>query len=293
MAKGNARQQAAARRDKRAKLMLGVFGLVFLAVVGFEVPHFLKHGSSPSAASTTGTTASSTTAAGGVAAAPGVTTSQLQAATQPQSGQLVRFSEFSAKDPFHPQVNPDAGSSSSGSSSSGSGSSGSSAGASTTPSHPIAALAIAAKPAAAPKTQTVGSSSSKPRYPTTLVPAAVLRLDGWRHVVAVGATFPAKKPAFRLAAVGRDVMWISLLHGTFAGGQPLLQVKPGHPTELVDSTTKTTYLLTLVRVTAKPIRTQTSKTTSKKSTTTSSTTTTVTGGQTSTTTSTTSTTTSP
>jgi hypothetical protein len=283
MAKGNARQQAAARRDRRAKVMLGIFGLVFLAVLGFEVPHLLKHSSGTTAATGTGTTAVSTTGAAGVAAAPGVTTSQLQTATQPQSGQLVRFTEFSVKDPFHPQVNANAGSSS-GSSSSG----GSSAGGTSAAAHPASKPAAATPPATTPKTLTVQTHRSAPRYPTALVPAAVLRLDGTRNVVLVGASFPAKKPVFRLAAVGRNVMWISLVHGTFAGGQPLLQLKPGHPTKLVNTKGKTTYVLTFVRVTAKTIRV----TTSKKTKTTSSTTTTVTTGQTTTASSTTSTTTS-
>jgi hypothetical protein len=273
MARGNARQQAAARRDRRAKMMLGVFGLVFLAVLGFEVPHLLKHNSG-STASGTPTTAASTTGSAGVAAAPGVTTSQLQTAAQPQSGQLVRFSEFSTKDPFRPQV----------SATSGSASTGSSSGAGTTATH------TSSPPAAAtPKTLTVRTSRPAPRYPTALVPAAVLQLDGKRDLVVVGAGFPAKKPVFRLAAVGHNVMWISLVHGTFAGGQPLLQIRPGHPTKLVDGSGKTTYVLTLVRVTTKRIRVSTSK----KSTTTSSTTTTVTTGQTTTTTSSTTTTATP
>jgi hypothetical protein len=117
-----------------------------------------------------------------------------------------------------------------------------------------------------------------------LVPAASLLLDGKRGVVAVGATFPAKKPVFRLEAVGHNAMWISLLHGTFAGGMKQLLLKPGHPTKVTGASGKTTYLLELVRVTAKRVPLP-SKTTSSK--TGSTTTTTVTTGQTTTTTTTT------
>jgi hypothetical protein len=275
MAKGNARQQAAARRDKRAKVMLGVFGLVFLAVLGFEVPHFLKHGSSPTAAAGTGTTAVSTTDAGGSDAAPGATPGAIQTAPQAQSSQLVRFSEFSTKDPFRSQVSSDAGSSSGGSATGGT-------------SAPAAAPAAKAPASTTPKTLTVRTSTVKHSRPTMLVPAALLQFDGTSTVVAVGSTFPAKKPVFRLEAVGHNAMWVSLLHGTFAGGVKQLLVKPGHPTKVADSSGKTTYVLELVRVTAKrvPLR---SKTTSSK--TGSTTTTTVTTGQTTTTTTTSSTTT--
>jgi hypothetical protein len=255
MAKRNARQMAAASRDKRAKVMLGVFGLVFLAVLGFEVPHLLKHGSSPAAA-VTGTTAVPTSTAGGVAAAPGVTTSALQAATQPQSGQLARFSEFSAKDPFHPGVNPDAVS----------GGGGSETGTTTT-AHP-AATPSATKSAAPPKTLTTRTNVTKPRHPSALVPAAVLQFDGNRVVVLVGSAFPAKKPVFRLEALGRNAMWVSLLHGTFGHGVQLLQLRRGHPTKVADSTGKSSYMLELVRVTTRKIPVAENATTTKSTTTT-------------------------
>jgi hypothetical protein len=278
MAKGNARQQAAARRDKRAKVMLGVFGLVFLAVIGFEVPHLLKHGSSPTAAAGTGTTAVSTTAAGGVPAAPGATPGLPGTTPQPQSSQLVRFSEFATKDPFRVQVSTDAASSSSGSAT----------GAAKAPATTPATPAAKAPASTTPKTLTVRTSTVKPARPTMLVPAALLQLDGKRRVVAVGSTFPANKPVFRLEAVGHNSTWISLVHGMFAGGVKQLLLKPGHPTKVAGSNGKTTYVLELVRVTAKrvPLR---SKTTSSK--TGSTTTTTVTTGQTTTTTTTSSTTT--
>jgi hypothetical protein len=253
MSRASIKQQQQARRDKRAKMMLAVLGLALLAVLGFEVPHYLKHHSSGSPAAGAGTSLVSTTGAGGVVAAPGVTTSELQAAAEPQTGDLARFSDFSVKDPFE-----------------------SHAGTSTV-STVAAATTTSQKPATStsttPKTLTVATSAGKPKVPTTLVPAAVLIFDGRQVTIAVGKAFPANKPVFRLAAVGRSAMWVSLVHGTFAGGVTLLKLRLGHPTTLVDSAGKATFSLQLVRVTAKRVR----LTAGATSTTTAATTTVITG----------------
>jgi hypothetical protein len=239
MSRASIKQQQA-RRDKRAKTMLAVLGLVLLAVLGFEVPHYLKHHSSGTpVVAGTGTRVVSTTGAGGVAAAPGVTTAELQAAAEPQTGDLARFSDFAVKDPFRSHAGTTTVSNAGGSTT---------AGATTTSQKPATGTPTTSK------TLTVATSAPKPAVPTTLVPAAVLIFDGRQATIVVGKAFPAKKPVFRLAAVGKSAMWISLVHGTFAGGVTLLKLQLGHPTTLVDSAGKVTFSLQLVRVTAKRVR---------------------------------------
>src|SRR5690349_18415887 len=105
-------------KDRRAK-KLAVGGAVLLvAVLAFEVPKVLKHGSNSAAPP-----AATTTAAAGAPAAPASTApGTAAAAALPATGstklpdsdrtpkvsksQLYSFSRFASKDPFVQQVNP-------------------------------------------------------------------------------------------------------------------------------------------------------------------------------------------
>jgi hypothetical protein len=236
-----AKLTAQQKRDRRAKMMLGVLGLVLLAVLGFELPKYVLHHSPKSAASAsatgagTGPSLAATTGIPGVTAAAGVTPAELQLAATPQSD-LTRFSRFGPNDPFRARVVATV-------------ESGGGSVATTTSTHAATTSAPPAKVAAtiAPTTTTTTGVTAKP--PSVLLPAAVLTLDGKTSTIVVGTAFPAGKPLFRLAAVGRGSMWISLVHGSF-GGQPLLRIARGHPVELVDQAGKASYLLGLLRVTA-------------------------------------------
>ncbi|HVU76969.1 MAG TPA: hypothetical protein VHC67_05260 [Gaiellaceae bacterium] len=217
----------AQQRDRRAKIMLGVLGVVLLAVVGFEVPSFLG-GSGTSAVTTPVTTGGSAVLAD--APAPVV------------RKQLASFSRFSAKNPFH----------SLGSTTTTTGgatpppSAGKPAGGTSTPGQtlpariPIPPVTLGIRPA--PTTE-----ASKPTGP--LVTAAVLRLNGVRRVVTVGSEFPDKHPAFRLVAVGKDTMWVKLLGGSLTNGSQTLAVRTDRPVQLLNRTASLRYLLSFLRVT--------------------------------------------
>ena len=220
----------AQQRDRRAKIMLAVLGVVLLGVVGFAVPSFLG-GSGTSA-----TTPSATT--GGSAA---LADAPAPAAQQ----QLANFSRFAAKNPFH-------------------------ALAGTTASPTQTAPTKAAQPAAQTPTTTAAgriptpapliltlhpvttttSESSKPAGP--LVTAAVLRLNGVRHVITVGASFPDAHPVFKLLAVGSSTMWVRLLAGSLTNGSQTLVVHADRPVQLLNRTADLRYLLRFVRVTVAP-----------------------------------------
>jgi hypothetical protein len=85
-----------------------------------------------------------------------------------------------------------------------------------------------------------------------MVLAAVLSLNGVRRVVPVNTPFPAKNPVFEVVAVGKKAMWLSLVGGSFGGGQQTLKILRGHPIKLVNETASLNYVIRLVRLTMVP-----------------------------------------
>lgn len=217
----------AQQRDRRAKLMLAVLGVVLLGVVGFEIPSFLGGSGTPSAAPPATTGASAVLAD---ASAP--------AAAQ----QLANFSRFSAKNPFHALAGATTGETQTAPAK--------------TAQPPKQATTTGRIPTPAPlvltlhPVTTTTSESSKPAGP--LVAAAVLRLNGVRHVITVGQTFPDKHPIFKLLAVGSARMWVRLLGGSLTNGSQTLVVHTDRPVQLLNRTADLRYLLRFLRVTVAP-----------------------------------------
>jgi hypothetical protein len=230
------------QRDRRAKKMLAVLGVVLLIAMAIELPGLL--GGKKSAAPPSTATSTTTTSSTGAAAAP-ASLASLQVVATPQGGKLVSFGHFSTKDPFHALVDPSG--SASGSSSSGSGGGGTTTG-STAP------------PATAPASTTTTPSVTFAVAPTTttaaptgpMVLGVVMRLNGKRKVIAPGVPFPAANPVFKLVAVGRKAMWISLVGGTFGNGQQTLKIERGHPVKLVDTTANLDFVIQLVKMAMVP-----------------------------------------
>lgn len=222
------------QRDRRAKMMLAGLGVLLLAVLGFELPGLLGGKSGAPAAATTATTPSSTATAVAVPAA----SSSLAGATiaVDQTGRLVSFSRFAAKDPFHALVAVSA------TTTTGSGSTVKQA----------TGRGVSAKPKtpAKPVTFSVHRAKAVPTGP--LVPAVVLQLNGTRRVIPVGSGFPESHPVFKLVSVGSRSIWISLVGGSFGGGKQTLRIDAGHPVKLVNTTAATKYLIKVVRVTTAP-----------------------------------------
>jgi hypothetical protein len=229
------------QRDKRSKIILAVLGLVLLAVLAFELPSMLGGKKTPAAASATtsastttgGTTTTGAPASAAAAAAP----VNYQVAATAQPGQLTNFSRLHAKDPFHALVSTSTTGSSTGSS----------VGSSTGPSTTTPAKQTAKPPIVAfliPKTKTPAAETGP------LVLAAVLQLNGKRRVIPVGSSFPLVNPVFKLVAVGKGAIWITLVGGSFASGDQTLKIQLKHPVKLVNTTAGIDYLIGFTRMTA-------------------------------------------
>lgn len=225
------------QRDRRSKIMLGVVGVVFLGVMGLQLPKLLHPGGG-----TPPLPAASPTAVAG-AADPAA----LASAAAPASGQLVRFSRFAPKDPFHALVS--------------SGVTGATGAASS------ATPTTATKPAPAPKpsipakkttttpsvTFSVTPTATTPAKPTgPLVPAALLLVDGKKQVLALTTAFPRRHPLFRVVAVGQNAVWIRLIGGTLSNGAQTLKLVRGRKVTLVNTTAGTRFVLALVKPTTAP-----------------------------------------
>jgi hypothetical protein len=241
--------------------------------MAIELPNLLggKKGSPTAAPATTGTSTSSTTTTPAGAPSSASLASASIVAT-PQADQLTRFGRFGAKDPFHPLVSVAAGGAPSGTPQS----IPASKPTGTPPASPP-------KPVGTPKTVTfVPTPTTKPAAQPTgpMVLGAVLTLNGKRQVVPVGAQFPTANPVFKLVAVGRKAMWISLVGGSFGNGGQALKVDAEHPVKLVNTTANLDFVLALLKVKLVPkpppppaATTTSSTTTSSTSTSTSATTT--------------------
>ena len=203
----------AQQRDRRAKIMLAVLGVVLVIVLGVQLPKFL--GGSKNAADTT----------------PPVTTPAAAAATPTAAAlasaptQLQHFTRFAAKDPFKAGYIPPAGDPS------------------TTP--------TTTNPNDKQKSLTINVTQSPPPAAPT-VPAALMMINGKKRVVALGATFPQKAPMFRIVALSQKSIWIELVAGSFPNGKQTLKIDRGRKVTLDNVTADLKFVLSLVKPTTAP-----------------------------------------
>jgi hypothetical protein len=224
------------QRERKQKIMLAVLGVVLVAVLGFQLPKLLGGKASPSAAAAGTTSAATVGTSAGAPAAASFASASVVAAVQP--GGLSSFSRFASKNPFKSQVSTTAGSAA--------GEAATTADTGTTPAKktpPAPPVTFAVVP---PTTAT--STDSGP-----LVPAVVIKLNGVRRVIPVGSSFPLANPVFTLESIGKKAIWISLIGGSFAGGQKTIEIMRSHPLKLVNATANLSYLIRLIRVTTAPM----------------------------------------
>ena len=205
----------AQQRDRRAKIMLAVLGVVFVIVLGVQLPKLL--GGSKNAASTP---------------PPATTTPAATAVTPPAASlasapaQLQHFTRFAAKDPFKVGYTPPV----------------------TTPSTtPTTTTPNKNKQ----KALTINVTQSPPPAAPT-VPAALMLVNGKKHVVALGATFPQKSPMFRIVALSQKSIWIELVAGSFPNGKQTLKIDRGTKVTLDNVTADLKFVLSLVKPTTAP-----------------------------------------
>jgi hypothetical protein len=222
-----ARAQNAKEKEKKQKIVLAVGGVVLLAMLAIQLPKLMKHGGGATASPVSATV--TTTAADGTAAAPAaaeLTTFQNTDAALPKSlDKLSSFSRFHAKDPFKQQATdkpaaPGAQAQAS-------------PAATVQPQSAVKAAAGAGPIFGMLELPTTSRATAAPAI--TGLPAARLRINGKAVRIAIGRSFPASNPFFRLAGFGPGNVKIAVVRGSLADGSSTLTLRRRHPVTLVNT----------------------------------------------------------
>jgi hypothetical protein len=242
-------QDIRAAKDRRAKKMAIGGAVLLVAILAFELPHYL--GGSKSSSTAAGTTASTTTTGStpsGATAVPAATASGTAATGLPMSAtstklpnsdvapsrtksQLYSFDTFAGKDPFVQQVSA----TTQPGLSSPSGSSSSSAAGTSAPS----------SPAPAP---TASSTSVRQTSARTLAAGgvAMIAVNGKTEAVRVGRSFPSANPVFRLVSLARGSANIGIANGSYTSGAQTIRLSSGRSVTLVDTADGVRYTVRLI-----------------------------------------------
>ena len=216
-------------KAKRQKIILAVLGVVFLAVLAWQVPSVLKiMNKKPPTATTTPPPAAVAPVPGtpvpgtpvSATPTPGAGLIDSDPAAQAAGGQLVTFDRFSSKDPFQQQALLPASSSSS----------------------PTDATVE-------PPASTDASTSSTKPPPPPPAPApttAQITVNGSTETVSKGGTFPQSDPIFVLLSVSRSTAKISISGGSLDSGGATVTLKKGKKLTLENTVDSARYVLLLV-----------------------------------------------
>jgi hypothetical protein len=230
-------QDIRAAKDRRAKMMAIGGSVLLVAILAFELPHYLGGSkSSPTAAATTTTTGStspgapnlSTATAPGTAAATGapVTAStklpNSDVAPVRTKSQLYSFDTFAGKDPFVQQVDTQSGSS----------------GSSTGTSAPTSS--------APPPTTTTTSVQQMSARALAGSGVATIAVNGKIETVRVGKSFPSTNPIFTLVSLAHGVARIGIANGSYASGAQTVRLSSGRSLTLVDTANGVRYTVRLL-----------------------------------------------
>jgi hypothetical protein len=249
--------RARAKRKQKQAIALGV---LFVAIVAFTAPRYMKMLKGPESSTAPNSRLSSATGTSGTSGTTGTSTPDtgvaLNAASTsgealvvkadlapaPLDGQLADFTLFDAKDPFvqrtlgGPRPNGLPSSSS-----------------------PAGRTMVTASSAEAPAgvgEVTSGTGTPTSTSTTTAAPAApsaaTISVNGVQEVVSVKADFPAASPLFHLAKLGTKSAEISIAGGSLASGAPTVTLKQGKPLTLMNTADGTRFVLILVNTTASP-----------------------------------------
>lgn len=228
-------QDIRAAKDRRAKIMAIGGAVLLVAILAFELPHYLggSKSSAPAAATTTTTTADSTTptsmpvatASGTAMAAPVTGSTKLpnsDVAPHRTKSQLYSFDTFAGKDPFVQQVETQASSSSS---------------------SPTSGAPTTSAPAPTTSTTSVHQTSAR-----TLTSAGVARImvNGKSETVRVGKSFPSANPVFTLVSLAHGVAKIGIANGSYTSGAQTVRLSAGRSLTLVDTANGVRYTVRLL-----------------------------------------------
>jgi hypothetical protein len=237
----NRLQDLRASKDRRAKKMAIGGAVLLVAVLAFELPHYLGgKSSSPSAA---GTTASDTTAASttpGATSTPAATASgtapvaavPVTASTKlPNSdvapvrtkSELYSFDTFAGKDPFVQQVST------------------------TQPGSPGSSTAGTSAQSSSAPPQTA-STSVQQTSARTLASSGVatIEVNGKTETVRVGKSFPSANPVFTLVSLAHGSANIGIANGSYSSGAQTVRLSGGLSVTLVDTADGVRYKVRLI-----------------------------------------------
>jgi hypothetical protein len=246
-------------KAKRQKVMLAVGSVLLLGLLAFQVPRTMKMMKSPTASSsssppttTTSTTAGSTplappsldgssTAATGAATAVSTASQSTDGVSDPSnplppnSGQLVSFSKFKSKDPFHQQIS-DCGGDSTPTGPSACGSNAASA----------APKAVSAQKPSSGSTPSASLFTGGSKTPAAKLTRATISVNGVASSVNVGRSFPAAAPVFTLVSLTSGAAKIGIAGGSYENGAATISVKKGQAVTLMNTADGTRYVLRFV-----------------------------------------------
>jgi hypothetical protein len=234
-------QDLRAAKDRRAKKMAIGGAVVLVALLAFELPHYLggKSGSPTAAGTTTSDTTSGSTVPGAVvtpatasgtaaaAAVPVTASTKLpnsDVAPVRTKSQLYSFDTFAGKDPFVQQVDTaQPGSSSS------------------------SAASTSAPPSSAP-VQTASSTNVQQTSARTLASngVATIKVNGKTETVRVGKSFPSANPVFTLVSLAHGSANIGIANGSYTSGAQTVRLSSGRSMTLVDTASGVRYTVRLL-----------------------------------------------
>jgi len=241
-------------KAKRQKMIAAVGGVLLLGLLAFQVPRTMKMLKQNQGTSSSSTPAASTTATpGSTPLAPpaldGSGTSVASATATsvdgvsdpsnplpPAAGQLVSFSKFKSKDPFHQQIT-ECGSAADSSSDS----AGGATCATDTPKAPGKKTPASGAVVITKGTIAKTASSGK-------VTKAKITVNGSPGSVAVGSSFPAGSPVFTLVSLTRRAAKIGIAGGSYENGEATVTLAVGKTVTLMNTADGTRYVLRLVAV---------------------------------------------
>ena len=256
-------------KAKRQKMIAAVGGVLLLGLLAFQVPRTMKmlkqnqgtpssSTAAPSASTTPGSTPlappapdGSSTAGASVASATATSVDGVSDPSNPlppAAGQLVSFSKFKSKDPFHQQITDCAATAGSGGSDSGSGSGAavsSACAAATTPATKKAAKPNGASGVVYAKSAGNAKTSASP---SAKVSKATITVNGVANQVSVGTSFPAASPVFTLVSLTPSAAKIGIAGGSYENGEATVTLAKGKTVTLMNTADGTRYVLRLVAV---------------------------------------------
>jgi hypothetical protein len=228
-------------KAKRQKIIAGVLGLVLVGVLIIQAPKFLGMlgGSSTTASEPAATpppapatpapaTPGASTPATPVPATTGsASLVDSDPAPVPSDGQLVTFDRFESKDPFVPQMTDGP------------------TGQTSAPSTPSASAPTDAGAKTEPPKQGSGGATLTPQTaPQPVSNTITIAVNGTRHEVFPGGSFPEDDPIFRLVSLKRGTAKVGIVGGGYANGAPTITLaKGGKPVTLMNTADGTTYVL--------------------------------------------------